>query len=173
MRTIPENHPVSRMFRVMTERAMSQAQLADSQVVLYVSEMLLQFLHTDNLFRYHDKTGERVCHITDMLQMAEQVDAPAKQQMYQYVGDYVLFVLGVFPESLQRPRRSSSATFYAYHGRRSYVAASELQQRSEAVHLYRKMADHFDRCVLGLNWFKEYTSDPFYQYMLREFGISA
>jgi hypothetical protein len=159
------------MFRVLTERAMNQAQLSDNQVVLYVSEMLLHFMHTDNLYPYVDESGNQVSHVSDMILMAEKSDLQAKQEIYRYVGDYVLFILGVFPESLERPRRSNDAIFWASQGRRSYMAASELQRQAESTFLYRKMADQFERCVLGLNWFKEYTSDPFYQYMLREFSV--
>ncbi len=173
MKTIPENHSVSRMFRALTERAMNQAQLSDNQVVLYVSQMLLDFMHTDNLYPYVDDSGNQICYITDMISMAEKSDLREKQEIYRYVGDYVLFILGVFPESLERPRRSNSATFWASQGRRSYIAASELHRQPETTYLYRKMADQFERCVLGLNWFKEYTSDPFYQYVFREFSIGT
>ncbi|MBI2822218.1 MAG: hypothetical protein HYX74_08340 [Acidobacteria bacterium] len=152
---------------------MHQAELSDSQVVLYVSDMLLQFLHTENLYPYEHETGAKVGYISDMIQLAEQADLRKKQEIYQHVGDYVLFVLGVFPESLEKPRRNVSPSFYTYHGRRSYMAASELHQHSDAIQLCRKMASQFERCVLGLNWFREYTSDPFYQYMFREFSIGT
>lgn len=173
MKTVPDNHPVCKIFRTLTARALSQAHLSDSQLVLYVSNMLLQFIHVENLYPYEDESGSKIHHVTDMIQMAEQAGLKEKQQIYQYVGDYVLFILGVFPESLERRRRTSSASLYAYHGRRSYMAVSELQRHSDATYLYRKMADHFERCVLGLNWFKEYTRDPFYQYMLREFNVGS
>ncbi|HEV8131935.1 MAG TPA: hypothetical protein VGQ81_11840 [Acidobacteriota bacterium] len=173
MRTVPENHPVSKMFRALTERAMNQAQLSDNQVILYVSQMLLHFLHTENLYPYMDESGNHIWHITDMMLVADQSDLKEKQEIYRYVGDYALFILGVFPESLERPRRNNNASFWASQGRRSYIAASELQQRTETTHLYRKMADQFERCILGLNWFKEYTSDPFYQYMLSEFSVGV
>ena len=167
---VPENHPVCRLFRTLTERAMNRAQIPDSQIIMYVSDMLLHFLHAENLYPYRGDAGEKVCHVTDLIEMAEQA-TEQRQEIYQYLGDYLLFVLGVFPESLEKPRRTSSPAFYAYHGRRSYLAASELQRHSDSIHLYRKMAAQFERCVLGLNWFKEYTQDPFYQYMLREFSV--
>lgn len=173
MNPVPENHPVYRMFRELTERAMHQAQLEDNQVTMYVSRLLLRFIHTENLYPYVDASGERATYVTDLIQKAEQSDVREKQKIYQHVGDYVLFVLGLYPESLDRPRRGVDPTFYACQGRRSYIAASELLWNAESKHLCRKMADQFERCVLGLNWFKEYTSDPFYQYMLREFGAGS
>lgn len=171
MKAVPENHPVCQMFRVLTERAMHQAQLEDSQVVMYVSRLLLHFLYTENLHPFVDGSGAKTTYVTDLIQMAEQSDVREKQRIYQHVGDYALFILGVYPESLDRPRRCLDPTFYASQGRRSYIAASELLLNAEATQLCRKMADQFERCVLGLNWFKEFTSDPFYQYMFREFGV--
>ena len=35
-----------------------------------------------------------------------------------------------------------------------------------------ELADKHERCVLSINWVQEYTNDPFYQYMLRQFGVT-
>ncbi len=37
--------------------------------------------------------------------------------------------------------------------------------------LLRTLSDRFETCALGLNWVREYTHDPFYQYMLRQFRV--
>ena len=38
--------------------------------------------------------------------------------------------------------------------------------------VFKKLADKYERCVLSINWVREYTNDPFYQYMLRQFGMT-
>ena len=62
-------------------------------------------------------------------------------------------------------------SYYADTGRRSYLFASELERNRESVVVFRKLADKFERCVVSLNWVREYTKDPFYQYMLRQFRV--
>ena len=167
----PEDHAIHRYFRSLTERAMHQAQLRDHQVVAYVSDMLLQFIESRELHPYQDASGARISHVTDLIELAEHSDPARRVEIYRYIGDYLLFVLGVFPESLENPRRPTTGAYFALQGRRSYLAASELQVRPDAIELYRKMGVQFERCVLGLHWFKEYISDPFYQYMLRQYGV--
>lgn len=50
--------------------------------------------------------------------------------------------------------------------------ASEVKSALKTTVVFRKLAGKFERCVLSLNWIREYTADPFYQYMLRQFGIT-
>ena len=64
-----------------------------------------------------------------------------------------------------------SHSYYADTGRRSYQVASELERNVDTTVVFKKLAEKFERCVLSLNWVREYTTDPFYQYMLRQFKI--
>src|SRR5206468_12340626 len=54
-------------------------------------------------------------------------------------------------------------------GRRSYTIVAEMDSSSRGTVLYRKLSQQFKQCVVGLNWVKLYISDPFYQFMFREF----
>ena len=38
--------------------------------------------------------------------------------------------------------------------------------------VFRKLAEEYERCVVSLNWVREYTNDPFYQFMLRQYRIT-
>ena len=53
---------------------------------------------------------------------------------------------------------------------RSHRIASQLERDQSTVVVLRKLVDKFGDCVHLLHWVREYTSDPFYQYMLRQFG---
>lgn len=78
----------------------------------------------------------------------------------------------MFPQSLSRPRRAIPKSYYTDTGKRCYLAASELEPDTGNTIVFRKLADRFDQCVVSLNWVREYTTDPFYRYMFREFGIT-
>ena len=86
--------------------------------------------------------------------------------------EHTLYMLGMFHERLTYGRRTRSHCYYADTGRRSYIAASELEADSESTVVFKKLADKYERCVLSINWNREYTHDPFYQYMLRQFGMT-
>jgi hypothetical protein len=106
-----------------------------------------------------------------MLAKAENSTAFDKREIYQHVGDFSLFVLGLFPESLNRGKRCISHSYYADHGRRSYRIRWELENYRSAVAIFGKLSEEFESCVLTLNWVRNYIRDPFYQYMFREFEI--
>lgn len=168
---VPQNHPLRRVFRSLTDRALTQSSLPDKDLLLYITDLLIDFMYIENLYRLQDKDGRRLEYLIDMLEVAGEAPSSRKKVHYKQIGDYALFVLGMFPENLSYGRRTIPQSYYADAGRRSYAVASELERDLEATVVYRKLAEKFERCVLSLHWVREYTTDPFYQYMLRQFKI--
>ncbi len=169
---VPENHPVRRVFENLTERALIQSSLPDRDLLAYMSDLLVDFMWTKNLYRLKDEDGETLVYLIDMFDRVAQMPRRARKQHYKQIGDYTMFVLGMFPGSLSYGRRCISASYYCDAGRKSYRAAGELVNRRSETVTYRKLADKYEACVFSLKLVREYTSDPFYQYMLREFEIT-
>lgn len=169
---ISEGHPVKDLFRTLAERGLIQAGLRDRDILIYLADLLVDFILVDNFYFMRDSAGRRLEYIVDMLQQAADSDMPEKKSRYQHIGDYSLFILGMFPESLSRSRRTVSPSYYADTGRTSYQTAGDLAGHWWQTMVFRKLADKYERCVISLNWVREYTTDPFYQYMFREFEIT-
>jgi hypothetical protein len=169
---IPENHPIKKLFRTLTERGLLQAELRDRDILIYLADLLVEFMFVENLYRMRDNSGTRLEYVVDMLRQAIESDMPEKKSYYKHIGDYSLFILGMYPESLSRGRRALSPSYYANTGRSSYQTAGELESHWWRTMVFRKLADKFEHCVVSLNWVREYTSDPFYQYMLRRFDTT-
>jgi len=169
---IPENHPVKQLFRTLTERGLIQADLRDNDLLLYIANLLVEFMFVDNVYRLSDAGGRRLEYLVDMLQQATETEMPVKKTCYKHIGDYSLFTLGMFPESLARPRRAVSLHYYADAGRIGYQTAGELESNRLLTRVFRKLADEFERCVVSVHWVREYTTDPFYQHMFREWNIT-
>jgi hypothetical protein len=171
---IPEDHPIRQLFLELTERGMSQLHLHDRDTIEYITNLLTEFVQTDNMYRIRDDGGRRVEYLFDMLaQASRQMSPDQRREYYRHVGDLTLFNLGLFPESLMYGRRTVSPDYYAETGRRSYTMVAELNASSfRAPTIYRKLSAQFEQCVVGLNWVKVYINDPFYQYMFREFDIT-
>lgn len=171
-RRIPENDPVKRLFRNLADRGLTQSSVSDRDLLVYLSDMLVDFMYVENLFRLKDEDGRRVEYLIEMLQAAGKVPQRGRKAHYKQIGDHTLFVLGMFPESLSRGKRHLPHSYYVDAGRRSYLVASELEADIEGTVVFRKLAEKYERCVLSLNWVREYTTDPFLQYMLRQFGVT-
>lgn len=171
-RQFPENHPVKKLFRTLTDRALIQSDLPDGDLLRYLTDLLVEFMCVENLYRIKDERGRRIEYLIDMLQEAEKVPRSIKKDYYRQIGDYSLFVLGMFPESLCHGKKCIPASYYADTGRRSYGVLSRLDWNNESHVVFRKLEEKFERCVLCLNWVSAYTRDPFYLYMFQQFGIT-
>ena len=170
--TIPENHPLKTLFRSLAERGLDQARLRDRDILLYLADLLVEFMFIENVYRLRDAQGKRLEYLVDMLDQALETEMPDKKDYYKHIGDYSLFMLGMFPEFLARRRSIVSPAYYADTGRIGYQTAGQLESDGWQIMVFRKLADKFEHCVISLNCVREYTSDPFYQFMFREFGVT-
>ena len=152
---------------------MSQLHLHDPDTIQYITNLLTEFVHTQNMHRITNDNGRGVHYLFDMLTQAGKAMSPdLRRDYYKHVGDLTLFNLGLFPESLTYGHRTVSPNYYAQTGRRSYTIVAEMDSSSRGTMIYRKLSEQFEQCVVGLNWVKVYINDPFYQYMFREFDIT-
>ena len=173
LQDIPSGHPMRALFQQLTERGMGQSKLHDRDTIQYITNLLTDFVHVDNVCRIKDESGRRVEYLFEILAQASSERLPVvRRDYYKHLGDLTLFSLGLFPESLTSGHRTVSLGYYAHTGRQSYAIVSQMDSHSEAAVVYRKLSDQFEQCVAGLNWVKHYINDPFYQYMLSEFGIT-
>ena len=172
-RDIPSGHPIRFLFQQLTERGMGQSNLHDRDTIQYITNLLTDFVHVENMYRIKDESGRRLEYLFEILSRAGAEMSPTvRRDYYKYLGDLTLFNLGLFPESLIYGHRTVSPDYYAKTGRRSYTIVAEMDSSARATLVYRKLSDQFERCVVGLNWVKHYINDPFYQYMFREFDIT-
>ena len=170
---IPADHPIRALFRKLTERGMGQLNLHDRDTIQYITNLLTEFVHVENMYRIKDECGNRVQYLFDMLTQAGSEMSPSlRREYYRHLGDLTLFQLGLFPESLSYGHRTVSPDYYAEAGRRSYTIVAEMDSSTRGTVVYRKLSAQFEQCVGGLNWVKLYINDPFYQYVFREFEIT-
>lgn len=166
---IPERHPLRRLFRTLTATSFEQVGLPDPDLMDYVSGVLLDFVHIDNMYRVRDAKGRRLEYLFDMQLASQQGDAAHARETQKHLGDYALFIVGMFPESLSRRRRSVSPSYYVAQGKQAYTTVSHIDGPRPSAALFRKLAAHFETCVQALNVEKEFLQDRFYQYLIRQF----
>ncbi len=160
MLPIRENHPLKQLFAGLVEHAFhTELGICDPAVADYVSDLLIEFVHVDNIAAAVDVGGRPISEVAEIVGHWEAADElPVRlrnRRVHQRLGDYTLFWTGVFPEGVRRSRgptwRDRMSEFVVL-GKRSYAIASELTRPDEeppAV-LLRRMSDGFETCVHGL-----------------------
>lgn len=168
-RHIPEEHPIRRLFRSVTAMSFEQIDLHDHELMQYVADLLVEFVHIDNLYRVRDAQGRRLEYLADMLLELIEEGPKDERETRKHIGDYAMFIVGLYPESLTRRRRAISPEYYIAQGKAAYLTVAEIDQSKPTAPLFRKLSAHFEYCVTALNIEKTVLQDPFYQYVLRQY----
>ncbi len=103
MTPIPDHHPLKQLFGRLTERNFSEALgWPNFEVTDYVANLLLEFIHTDQLSRIANHEGEPVETVVELLYEAEDhsqhSSAEKECDIHRHIGDLTLFLAGLFPE---------------------------------------------------------------------------
>ena len=167
-RPIPEGHPLRHLFRNLTAASFEQVGTTDPELTVYVTGLLVDFTHVENLYRIRDAKGRRLEYLVDFQLESQRGDAAHARETQKHLGDYALFIVGMFPESLQRRRRPISPDYYVAQGKQAYTTVSEMDGLRPTAVLFRKLAANFETCVCALNIEKAWLRDDFYQYLMRQ-----
>ena len=133
------NHTLERFFAGLSEYAFhSQLGVADTELVNYVSKLLVRFTKTDALHRIRQLNGQRATEVVTMMTEAQHRIGLAKREVHRHIGDFTLFWTGLYPESLrglQGPDRSDQFVSYCHQGKMAYEIASEIEADEAAQHV--------------------------------------
>ena len=140
--------------------------LEEPQVANYVAAVLADFARTENLYRIRNAQGKRLEDVGEMLvesnPLLEAASFDREREVRKHVGDYTLFMTGLFPENVasirqrRQPRLEAFADF-VQAGKESYAVVSSFNQfeYKEEAPLFRRLSDDFELCVVGLNLVKQ------------------
>ena len=183
---ISPEHPLRQLFGELVGRHFARGvHMHDADVAAYVSGVLTDFMHVDNLYRIRNARGRRIEDLAEMLvesnPLLEASSFDRERAVRKHVGDFALFFAGLFPEavaSLPRRRPLSLDTFIDYirAGKESYavVAAFNLFEYRDQAPLFRRLSDRFEECVFGLNLVKREIEDfqgGSYRQLLTDLGL--
>ena len=110
--------------------------------------------------------GRPIDELTEMMQAADPVNgtAPsfdAERAVRKHIGDYALFVAGMYPEAMDSDRRlrrhHPSLGELIRAGKESYFIVSQfnLFEYEQEAPLFARLSDRFERCILGLTMVRE------------------
>jgi hypothetical protein len=143
--------------------------LNDPDVTSYVARLLCEFSQSDKLYSVRDQTGRPIEELTEMMHAADPVHGPApsfdaERAVRKHIGDYALFVAGMYPEAMGSSRRlrrhQPSLGELIQAGKESYFIVSQfnLFEYKQEAPLFARLSDGFERCILGLTLVREELS---------------
>ena len=169
---IPERHPLRQLFGTLAERAFTEKLgWPDFKVSEYVSKLLVDFTHTDQLYRIKNAEGEPVEAVVELLYESEVTHEAAsverEREVHRHIGDFTLFMAGLFPEYLKRIKTAGLIYHkdflvdYIKTGKRSYRIVAEFgdwaapaAEGRPSPPLFRKLSENFELCVVGLGYIR-------------------
>ncbi len=161
------SHPLESFFQQAVRNSYEgKLGLHDPDVTGYVARLLCEFCESDNLYKVRDEMGRPIEELDEMLQAADPIHgtAPsfdAERALRKHIGDYALFVAGMYPEatgSNRRMRRHYPSLSELIHaGKESYYIVSQfnLFEYEQEAPLFARLSDGFERCILGLTLVRE------------------
>ena len=165
---IPESNPLQQLFVDLVGRHYAEEiGLRDPQIVSYVSHLLAEFCDVEQLFKIRNGAGHSLTDVGAMLLESDPVFGPApsfdrERQVRKHIGDYTLFLAGMFPESINRFRlrhnRLENFVDWVKAGKESYYIVSKFDcfEYTKVAPLFATLSKNFEQCVYGLNRVKNH-----------------
>jgi hypothetical protein len=133
----------------------TQLGVVDTQIVDYVSSLLVRFTRLEHLQKVRQIDGRPATEVVTLVAEAEKRIGEARREVHRHIGDYTLFWSGVYPEALRDLRgRDKQDQFVSYcaQGKRAYKIASTIESRGSVAssELLERMSEQFEMCAYGL-----------------------
>jgi len=167
-----------RFFDRAVQASFHDLAMRDDPAAGYLADLLTRFARTENLFPT-GVTMPRLESVVDLLLEAQAAwdDAAAhfgpeqEISIRRHIGDYTLFMTGVFRERVQR---LASTDYYVSQGRRAYRFVSEhgratsRPRERDTAPLYARLAEHFEHYAWALDYarrvhFYDAPAHPFFR----------
>ncbi|MEP6956507.1 MAG: hypothetical protein ABI883_06750 [Chthoniobacterales bacterium] len=142
-------------FYVLARHVLRQAGLNDRKLCDYVASLLETFSRISGMQAPHlaDERGQQ--YICDMLIALTKASPEQAFLLRAHVGNYSLFISGIFHENTQRRSRRGGPDlkFLEQVGRTNYgmVASHATAKRCELSDVYEELSDRFREVRLALN----------------------
>lgn len=143
-------------FYLLVRHALRRGGLAERLLADYVASMLAAFAEVERTRVRLPGQLQPTEYLVDLLNALEQVDDITRFHLRAHLGNYSLFLSGVFPERIRfREDRvgAPGLSYYEQLGRSSFRAASDhrLARRYELDGVFESLADRFQQVRRALN----------------------
>jgi hypothetical protein len=160
-------HPLEPFFQQIVRNSYEgKLGLHDPDLTAYVARILCEFSQSDKLYSIRDEAGRPIQQLDEMERAADPVlgtatSFDAERALRKYIGDYSLFVAGMYPEATGSSRRHRSRypsiEELIRAGKESYFIVSQfnLFEYEQEAPLFARLSSSFERLLLGLTLVRE------------------
>jgi len=161
---VPAEHPLRQLFQELVTNTYEQIGIFDRELESYVSRLLVDFSNSERLYPVLDAQGRPLREVGEMLLASDPVHGTAssfdaEREIRKHIGDYTLFLTGMYPESMHlwRSRQRESFVEMVRAGKESYyiVSTFDLFEYANEAALFARLSRHFERCIYGLTLVRE------------------
>ncbi len=146
-----------KFFAGLTEQTFEvQLGVADPPLVDYLTELLINFVRNERVFRVRTLNGRPVYEVADMVAEAEHRIGDARREVHRHIGDFTLFWTGLYPEAVRELRSSDKKDYfvdYCRQGKRAYHIAATIETEHEETaprDVLERLSRQFEMCAYGL-----------------------
>ena len=166
-----EAHPLQGFFQQAVRNSYEgKLGINDPDVTGYVARLLCEFSDAEKLYKLRDEMGRPIAELERMVEASDPVNGTAtsfdaERSMRKHIGDYALFVGGMYPEAVDTSRRTRrqhpSLNELVHAGKESYFIVSQfnLFEYEQEAPLFGRLSDWFERCILGLTLVRDELSN--------------
>lgn len=143
-------------FYVLVRRALVDAGVRDTSVADYIAEMLAEFTEQRHLRCAVPGQSEPLEYFVDLLAALARADERSAFLLRAHIGNYALFLTGLFPDRLRyraEYRGAPGLDYYERMGRSGFASASahRLARQVELSSVYGELAESFPQARRALN----------------------
>jgi hypothetical protein len=161
-----ETHPLEPFFQQVVRNSYAgKLGIHDAAITNYVAGLLCEFSESDKLYKVRDEQGKPIQALDELVRAADPVHGTAasfdaERAVRKHIGDYALFVSGMYPESMDPWRRRFGQQSYdelVSVGKESYFIVSQfdIEEYADEAPMFRRLSGWFDRCIYGLRLVRE------------------
>lgn len=143
-------------FYILVRHVFQRAGIRDRAVADYVAEVLTEFAHAEHARCVVPGQSNPLDYFFEMLSALQKADERTSFYIRAHIGNYSLFLSGVFPERIRfraEARGFPDVKYYDALGRTHYGVASDhrLAQRYELAEVFNTLSERFETTRLALN----------------------
>ena len=156
-------------FYILVRHVFRRSGIHDRPVADYVAEVLTEFARAERARCVVPGQANPLDYFFEMLSALQSADDRTSFYLRAHIGDYSLFLSGVFPDRIRfraEARGFPDVKYYDALGRTHYRAASDhrLAQRYELSTIFNILSERFETTRLALNDIADrlFSIDPDY-----------
>jgi len=129
----------------------------DRKVIIYLANLLTIFVRTERLYRVQSGEAQEYQYLVDLLAEAAEADRRRKFMLHAHIGNYSLYLVGLFPKWLEHrhrfKKRPLKPSYYADVGRTNFQQAAlhPLAAEYGLSETFLRLALMFDQYRESLN----------------------